>query len=348
MYSDSTHFVYEILQNADDHGASEVQFRLDEAGITIEHDGQPFTKENVDAITYFGKSTSRDDLVKAGRFGVGFKSVFTFTATPIIISGDEHFRIYGLYRVTEHPYPAGLPKTRTRIILPFNHEVERPDFVEEIIPADEAFRKIEARLVDLNMTTLLFTQNIREIRWEVSERTGHYLREDNKEGIARLTTITDGEELRKYLVFARTPTWRNEDHKAVEIAFGLDEKGEVMSLEEPLFVLFSTTQETDLQFMLNGPFRTNPSRENISHDDRFNLFLLRETAELLKSALPGLRDSGYLTPQFLGVLPNSGDDLKEFYRTVREAALEAFREEPLVPTDTGGFSPANLTFQGPA
>ena len=105
MYSDSTHFVYEILQNADDYGATEVCFQLSENEIVIEHNGESFTKENVEAITYFGKSTSRDDLVKTGRFGVGFKSVFAFTATPIIISGNEHFQIYGLYRIKEYPYP---------------------------------------------------------------------------------------------------------------------------------------------------------------------------------------------------------------------------------------------------
>ena len=30
MYSDPTHFVYEILQNADDHGATEILFKLSE------------------------------------------------------------------------------------------------------------------------------------------------------------------------------------------------------------------------------------------------------------------------------------------------------------------------------
>ena len=98
MYSDLTHFVYEILQNADDYGATKVVFKLSNNELQIEHDGTPFTEENVKAITYFGQSTSRDDLVKTGRFGVGFKSVFAFTATPIIISGDEHFQIHGLSR----------------------------------------------------------------------------------------------------------------------------------------------------------------------------------------------------------------------------------------------------------
>ena len=109
MYSDPTHFVYELLQNADDYGATEVLFKLSEEDIVIEHNGVPFKEENVKAITYIGKSTSREDLVKTGRFGIGFKSVFAFTATPIIISGSEHFKIYGLYRVKEYPYPDGFP-----------------------------------------------------------------------------------------------------------------------------------------------------------------------------------------------------------------------------------------------
>ncbi len=132
MYSDSTHFVYEILQNADDYGATEVVFALTGNELVIEHNGQAFAEEHVKAITSFGKSTSREDLVKAGRFGVGFKSVFAFTATPIILSGDEHFMIHGLYRVSEHPRPEGLSRNRTRIILPFNHVTEKPDYVEDL------------------------------------------------------------------------------------------------------------------------------------------------------------------------------------------------------------------------
>ena len=162
MYSDSTHFVYEILQNADDHGATEVCFKLSKNEIVIEHNGKLFTKENVEAITYFGKSTSRNDLVKTGRFGVGFKSVFAFTATPIIISGAEHFQIYGLYRIREYPYPDGFSRSRTRIVLSFNHESEQPDFVEKLMRREEAYTQISKCLTTLNMDTLLFTQNIQE------------------------------------------------------------------------------------------------------------------------------------------------------------------------------------------
>lgn len=180
MYSDSTHFVYEILQNADDYGATEVFFRLSKNELVIEHDGKAFQEENVKAITYFGRSTSRDDFLKAGRFGVGFKSVFAFTATPIIISDNEHFRIHGLYRIEEHPYPDGFSRSRTRIVLPFNHEDKEPDYVEDLMPAKQAYKLITSRLTGLNMNTLLFTANIREIRWEIDGQSGHYLREDKR------------------------------------------------------------------------------------------------------------------------------------------------------------------------
>ena len=348
MYSDPTHFVYEILQNADDYGATEVFFKLSKNELQIEHNGKPFLEENVKAITYFGQSTSRDDLVRTGRFGVGFKSVFSFTATPIIISGSEHFQIYGLYRVKEHPYPDRFPHSRTRIILPFNHEAKQPDYVEDLMPREEAYAKISTRLTTLNMNTLLFTRNVREIRWEIGGRSGHYLREDDTNGNARRTTITDGEQLKKYLVFSRVPQWENQEYKAVEIVFGIDEKGQIILAKDFLYVLFATTQETHLRFILNGPYRTNPARETISEDDPFNVHLVKETCELMKEVLPQLRERNLLTTQFLSVLPNrNNDELKDFYAPLFETIVETFHDQELVPTDDDQYASAANVFRGP-
>ena len=348
MYSDSTHFIYEILQNADDYGASEVFFKLLEGRIEIEHNGEPFTEENVKAITYFGKSTSRDDLVKTGRFGVGFKSVFAFTATPIIISGDEHFEIYGLYRIKEYPYPDDFSRSRTRIILPFNHESKKPDYVEDLMPREDAYSKISDRLTKLNMNTLLFTRNIREIRWETDGRSGHYSREDDIDSNARQTTITDGKQANKYLVFSRVPKWEEEEHKAVEIAFSMDDKSQIAPTDEYLYVLFPTTQETRLKFILNGPYRTNPARETISEDDPFNKHLMKETCELMREVLPQIKERGLLTTQFLEVLPNKNDELKSVHTSLLRTIIKTFQEQELVPTDTNQYASATNVLQGPA
>ena len=348
MYSDSTHFIYEILQNADDYGAKEVFFKLSKTELWIEHDGEPFTEENVEAITYFGQSTSREDLVKTGRFGVGFKSVFAFTATPIIISDCEHFQLYGLYRVKECPYPDNLPRSRTRIILPFNHESENPDYVEDLMSRADAYSKIEERLTSLNKNTLLFTRNIRKIRWEIDSRSGHYSREDSIDNNARQTKVTDGKQTNKYLVFSRVPKWEENEHKAVEIAFSMEEKNQIASSDEYLYVLFPTTRETRLRFILNGPYRTNPARETISEDDSFNKHLMKETCELMKDLLLQIKKRNLLTPQFLEVLPNDKDDLKDFYKPLFDVIVDIFCKQKLVPTDDDRYASSTDVLQGPA
>ena len=347
MYSDPTHFVYELLQNADDYGATEVLFKLSKDDIVIEHNGEPFKEENVKAITYIGKSTSREDLVKTGRFGIGFKSVFAFTATPIIISGTEHFQIYGLYRVKEYGYPKGFSRSRTCIILPFNHESEQPDFVEELMSREEAYRQISECLVGLDMNTLLFTRNIREIRWEIGDQSECYSREDYEvDHNTRLTAIKDGKHGNTYIVFSKIPTWEDKEHKPVEIAFAFDKQHQLSPINgEFLHVLFPTTQRAGLRFILNGPYRTNPARETISETDAFNLRLMKVTCELMREVLPKLRDGKLLILQFLSILPNEEDTLSEFYAPLRDTIIGEFRNQKLTPTKRGDHAPASALYR---
>jgi hypothetical protein len=123
LYPDNAHFVYELLQNAEDADAQEVRFILQEDRIEFEHDGNKlFTIQNVDAITSIGFSTKRDDATKIGKFGVGFKAVFGYTETPQVESGKFHFRI----RDMVVPEPDGLigrqsEDKQTRFILPFDN-----------------------------------------------------------------------------------------------------------------------------------------------------------------------------------------------------------------------------------
>ena len=108
MYADTAHFVFEILQNADDAGATEVVFEVSDDRLVIEHNGNPFTSDDVKAISYFGKG--KTDITKIGHFGLGFKSVFAYTASPRIHSGNESFEITDLYtlRAKQDPLRAAL------------------------------------------------------------------------------------------------------------------------------------------------------------------------------------------------------------------------------------------------
>ena len=86
LYPDRAHFIYELLQNAEDAGAKVAKFALYDDRLVFQHNGRSFSKEDVLGITNIGKGSKRDEQDKIGRFGVGFKSVFVYSETPSIWS----------------------------------------------------------------------------------------------------------------------------------------------------------------------------------------------------------------------------------------------------------------------
>ena len=97
LYPDNAHFIYELLQNAEDPEATIVEFELTDDSIKFVHNGKRlFSSKDVESITSIGNSTKRDDATSIGKFGVGFKAVFAYTNSPEIHSGEFHFRIRDL------------------------------------------------------------------------------------------------------------------------------------------------------------------------------------------------------------------------------------------------------------
>ena len=90
LYPDSAHFIYELLQNAEDTGATEARFTLSRTNLVFEHDGRPFERRDIFGITDIGEGTKAHDDDKIGRFGVGFKAVFAYSETPLCARTAEH------------------------------------------------------------------------------------------------------------------------------------------------------------------------------------------------------------------------------------------------------------------
>ena len=94
MYSSKQRMIFELLQNADDApGKEKVEFHIDVNGdyFFIMHDGSPFNKDDINAITSAAQSTKKNDKKKTGYKGIGFKSVFTNSTEVWLKSNGYQF-----------------------------------------------------------------------------------------------------------------------------------------------------------------------------------------------------------------------------------------------------------------
>jgi hypothetical protein len=152
LYSERTHFIFELIQNAEDAGATELAFELFEDRLELRHDGRPFTEADVRGVCGVGHSGKSADLTKIGKFGIGFKSVYAYTRTPHIYSAAEQFRIESFVRPFAVPPRAS---SGTLFVFPFDHDT---------VAAATAVREISAALTAIKPRVLLFLTHIGRLR----------------------------------------------------------------------------------------------------------------------------------------------------------------------------------------
>jgi hypothetical protein len=104
-YPETAHFIYELLQNADDAEATEVYIIVNKHEMIFKHNGKKHfdvTTEDavpvgdINSITGIGDSSKIETENKIGKFGVGFKAVFQYTDAPEIYDDYFKFKIENL------------------------------------------------------------------------------------------------------------------------------------------------------------------------------------------------------------------------------------------------------------
>ena len=105
-YSQKEDVLKEILQNADDAGATEVEFLLDlrthhdervfsdkwkalqGPALLVSNNGK-FTSEDLEAIQTLGEGNKSKEVLKTGKYGVGFNAVYHITDCPSFFTSIE-------------------------------------------------------------------------------------------------------------------------------------------------------------------------------------------------------------------------------------------------------------------
>lgn len=346
LYPDTAHFIYELLQNAEDTDATEADFMLSDAALVFEHNGRPFSERDVLAITDIGEGTKVDDEEKIGRFGVGFKAVFAFTETPRIWSPTFSFTISDLVLPTEILARSDLGE-KTRFEFPFNNPKKNPQ---------DARSEVLAGLEELAETTLLFLSHLQSIRWRIDKTSCEILRVTHTENHIEVLKQIDGKIMSAshFLRFAHPV--RGMEKQRVAIAFALGYLPNVASFNPDLTlakqlrivpanpgrvaIFFPAEKETsELRFHLHAPFVSELSRASIK-DTQANAPLFQQLAELSARALHSIRAFDLLTGEFLGVLPNPQDTIPLRYQAIRVAIVDEMNSKQLTPTQANSYAPA--------
>jgi len=354
LYPDSAHFIYELLQNAEDKGATAVFFTLTSTSLVFEHNGRAFDRRDIEKITDIGEGAGAEDEERIGRFGVGFKAVFAYCENPRIWSPTFSFTISDLVlpnALEERPELGD----KTRFEFPFDNPKKRPQ---------DAHSEIKAGLRQLAETTLLFLPHMSSIRWRIdSAEAGEVRRlrhsEHHFEVLKQNGTTTSTSHFLKFdEAVAGLETHR------VAVAFDLDFLPSVTSFDrtqslskqmrivpaEPgrVSVFFPAEKETSgLRFHLHAPFVPELSRASVKETPA-NLPLFQQVASVTAASLHHIRDLGLLTVDFLSVLPTPQDQIPLRYQGIRLAIVEEMNTKPLTPTYTKSHAPAKNLLQAKA
>ena len=361
LYTDKSHFVYELLQNAEDAGATNIKFNQYVDRLEVIHNGRPFTLGNLQGLCDIGKSDKINNLNQIGEFGVGFKSVFGICETVKLYSSpfDEHLtsecqpfaiEILDFTRPEDIEYSTVDFGYTTKFVFPYSIGHSFSGF-KSIHTLNDVLSK---RLQNLGITTLLFMKNLQSIEYSVNLPTlktkGIYILEknqltDNCKLVSAIgQTGKKTEENISYLVFSK-PILGIQSGRTIDIAFAVnvDENGNYTfrKTEFPyISVYFPTEKESKLNFIVQGPYRTTPNRGSVPDDDTENKELAKQTAQLLCESVLQLKELGQVNYSLLNILPFDDNVFANspLFLDMYHTTIKMLKEQALIPCRNGNLA----------
>ncbi|MDD3183436.1 MAG: ATPase, partial [Alphaproteobacteria bacterium] len=278
------HVLSELLQNADDVGATEASICIEDDALIFTHNGEDFTEDHFASLCRFAYSNKRD-LHTIGFRGIGFKSTFSvgdnvelYTPTLSVVFNRKRF--------TE---PIWVKK---------KHIIDNRTQVRVVIKDEHRQRELEKNLQEwlTSPVSLLFFRHIRHLQigdndlfWQ-SQGPGPItgtemmaLRDKPKEIL--LVVRSDSEpfpeesltEIRQERLIS---TDREMEFPPCKVEIVLGAKGR-------LYVVLPTGVETPLPFACNAPFIQDPARLKIKDPETSftNRWLLKRIGSLAASVM---------------------------------------------------------------
>ena len=361
MYAQPSRFIEEILQNTEDAYSRKksaeplkmIRFKLFENRIEIHHNGKDFDEADLMSITTFANTTKKNnsEVNLIGKFGIGFKSVFSVTDLPEIHCEQYHYSIADYEVLIDAGKKNPDNGFNTLIILPFKKKQE-----------NELHEAVYNGLAEINDYYLLFLKQLNCIeiyndnalltrleRSRTIKNTRVHLVNIRKTFYREPSTTVDS----NFIVFSGNHSSKKQQ---AELAFKYTEadgKFRVQPVHDvPLFAYFPTRMHSGLNVVINAPFTTNPLREYIPFDADLapeNLKNLDEAVLLLSKALDVFKHMKLLDLTLISLLPLKKPESIEIkkaddtlvYKNFYEAVLNYFKTKEAIPVGENKYATAD-------
>ncbi|HJL16792.1 MAG TPA: hypothetical protein RMH99_14105, partial [Sandaracinaceae bacterium LLY-WYZ-13_1] len=336
VYADPGHFLFELLQNADDAGATSWSARIERDRAVVRNDGAPFSFLDLVGVLSIGQTTKAAQQI--GFFGVGFKSVYEVCERPRIHSGafDVEIAHVSIPRVLRtRPSEAG--DGDTALVLPFTGGVDAAALL--------------ARARAIPPETLLTLPHLERVAITGPDGEVASWRE-TREG--RLTVLRDAadHDVRRFRTAERTlrfdgPREAGRPRESrVRVAIAVDAEGRPTPPRGPtLFAFLPTAERTGLRVLVHARFDVTLDRERLEQGSPWNEALLDAAGRALADAVLALVDDGHSPVEALA----APADLAPGVGPLAEAARSGLRDAPCLPTADGGWvAPVNGRLLPPA
>ncbi len=357
LYRKDSHFLLELIQNAEDNNYEcdnpDLSFTLVKedptnsnasgGALVISNNETGFSESNMEAMCSIGSSFKDKLKGYIGEKGIGFKSVFKVTKSPYIYSNGYQVRFQdeineiGLgYIVPE--WVENVPKVatidHTTIILPLNNgKVE--------------FSEVSRMMKEFTPETILFLSKIRQLRFFVE---GEYdisiSKSVEKEHVVNLTISTTVDEQtsvihKEHLLYTKN-ILRPADllvegreevlDRDVTISFPIGNTAN----DGAIYAYLPVLENTGMPFILNADFLVPGSRDSIKEDEPWNTWLLNQIPDLFVEAFVTLSKRSKHRYELFQHIPIEANIKTSFLEPVAKQITEMLSRQAIVPTEPRG------------
>lgn len=335
LYAKETHFVLELIQNAEDNNYDSqvrpfLRFIIDNEKILVQNNELGFSEDNVSALCSANQSTKQKKDGYIGEKGIGFKSVFRICNNPRLFSNDFYFEFKCDDKQNHYGYivpywidkiPPFIDPALTNIVLPLREEMKGELF----------------KFNEIDPTLLLFLHKLKTIEIQNSGGAANRITRHDKDDSTEIRHSKGKDFWKMVRVSLTVPPHiheekREEVHETeVTLAFPLKQNREANATLQPPVFAFLPTRPYGFKFIIQADFLVTTNREGIHENKAWNQWIRDEIANAFLQAVEEFKKDKKLKKTFYNFIPLERE-VEEFFSPVVSQMHNALRQTNCILT----------------